>query len=76
MVLATTLIGTPDMVRARLRTWRGAGVDTVRLYPAGTPWPPGWTTSAGASTWSGRQAVNYPERVRILPRCEPGCARR
>ena len=35
MVLATTLIGTEDMVRARLRTWRDAGVDTVRLYPAG-----------------------------------------
>ncbi len=35
MVLATTLIGTEDMVRARLRTWREAGVDTVRLYPAG-----------------------------------------
>jgi len=35
MVLATTLIGTEDMVCARLRTWREAGVDTVRLYPAG-----------------------------------------
>jgi F420-dependent oxidoreductase-like protein len=35
MVLATTLIGTEDMVRARLRTWREAGVDTVRLYPGG-----------------------------------------
>jgi alkanesulfonate monooxygenase SsuD/methylene tetrahydromethanopterin reductase-like flavin-dependent oxidoreductase (luciferase family) len=35
MVLATTLIGTEDMVRARLRAWRAAGVDTVRLYPAG-----------------------------------------
>jgi hypothetical protein len=35
MVLATTLIGTEDMVRARLRTWRDAGVDTVRFYPAG-----------------------------------------
>jgi F420-dependent oxidoreductase-like protein len=35
MVLATTLIGTEDMVRARLRAWREAGVDTVRLYPAG-----------------------------------------
>ena len=35
MVLATTLIGTEDMVAARLRTWRDAGVDTVRLYPAG-----------------------------------------
>jgi F420-dependent oxidoreductase-like protein len=35
MVLATTLIGTEDMVRARLRTWRDVGVDTVRLYPGG-----------------------------------------
>ena len=35
MVLATTLIGTEDMVRARLRAWRDAGVDTVRLYPSG-----------------------------------------
>ncbi|GGN64048.1 FMN-dependent monooxygenase [Streptomyces albiflavescens] len=35
MVLGTTLIGTEDMVRRRLRVWRAAGVDTVRLYPAG-----------------------------------------
>ena len=35
MVLGTTLIGTEAMVRARLRVWREAGVDTVRLYPAG-----------------------------------------
>jgi len=35
MILATTLVGTEDMVRTRLRTWRQAGVDTVRLYPAG-----------------------------------------
>jgi F420-dependent oxidoreductase-like protein len=35
MVLATTLIGTQEMVRARLRVWRDTGVDTVRLYPAG-----------------------------------------
>jgi len=35
MVLATTLIGTEDMVAERLGVWRGAGVDTVRLYPAG-----------------------------------------
>jgi hypothetical protein len=34
-VLATTLIGTEDMVRERLRVWRDAGVDTVRLYPDG-----------------------------------------
>lgn len=35
MVLATTLIGTEDMVRQRLAVWRAAGVDTVRIYPAG-----------------------------------------
>lgn len=35
MVLGTTLIGTEEMVRDRLRVWRDAGVDTVRLYPAG-----------------------------------------
>jgi F420-dependent oxidoreductase-like protein len=35
MVLSTTLIGTEKMVRERLRVWRDAGVDTVRLYPAG-----------------------------------------
>jgi alkanesulfonate monooxygenase SsuD/methylene tetrahydromethanopterin reductase-like flavin-dependent oxidoreductase (luciferase family) len=35
MVLATTLIGTEDMVIARLAVWRDAGVNTVRLYPAG-----------------------------------------
>jgi F420-dependent oxidoreductase-like protein len=35
MVLATTLIGTEGMVRARLAVWRDAGVNTVRLYPAG-----------------------------------------
>lgn len=35
MVLATTLIGTEPMVRQRLKAWRDAGVNTVRLYPAG-----------------------------------------
>ena len=35
MVLATTLIGTVEMVRDRLAVWAAAGVDTVRLYPAG-----------------------------------------
>jgi F420-dependent oxidoreductase-like protein len=35
MVAATTLIGTENGVRERLRTWRDAGVTTVRLYPAG-----------------------------------------
>lgn len=35
MVLATTLIGTEAMVRDRLVVWRAAGVNTVRLYPAG-----------------------------------------
>ncbi|WP_216901686.1 LLM class flavin-dependent oxidoreductase [Nocardia alni] len=35
MVLATTLIGTEEMLRTRLKAWRDTGVDTVRLYPAG-----------------------------------------
>jgi F420-dependent oxidoreductase-like protein len=35
MVLGTTLIGTDSMVRQRLSVWQDAGVDTVRLYPAG-----------------------------------------
>ncbi len=35
MVLGTTLIGTAAMVRDRLAVWASAGVDTVRLYPAG-----------------------------------------
>ncbi|HEY2815372.1 MAG TPA: LLM class flavin-dependent oxidoreductase [Acidimicrobiales bacterium] len=35
MVMSTTLLGTDDIVRARLRAWRDAGVTTVRLYPAG-----------------------------------------
>jgi alkanesulfonate monooxygenase SsuD/methylene tetrahydromethanopterin reductase-like flavin-dependent oxidoreductase (luciferase family) len=35
MVLATTLLGTEEMVRERLRVWSDAGITTVRLYPAG-----------------------------------------
>lgn len=35
MVLATTLIGTEEMVRERLRVWRDTGVTTVRMYPSG-----------------------------------------
>lgn len=35
MVLATTLLGTEEMVRDRLRVWQATGVTTVRLYPAG-----------------------------------------
>jgi F420-dependent oxidoreductase-like protein len=48
MVLATTLIGTEDMVRARLRVWRDTGVDTVRIYPAGDTLDARLTTLARA----------------------------
>ncbi|MGV9563759.1 LLM class flavin-dependent oxidoreductase [Streptomyces sp. NPDC003480] len=48
MVLGTTLIGTESMVRRRLRTWRDAGVDTVRLYPAGETLEARLTTLARA----------------------------
>jgi F420-dependent oxidoreductase-like protein len=48
MVLGTTLIGTEEMVRDRLRTWQSAGVDTVRLYPAGDTLEARLTTLARA----------------------------
>jgi len=48
MVLSTTLIGTEPMVRQRLRAWRLAGVNTVRLYPAGTTLDARLTTLARA----------------------------
>ena len=48
MVLGTTLIGTEDMVRDRLQIWRDAGVDTVRLYPAGDTLDERLTTLARA----------------------------
>jgi F420-dependent oxidoreductase-like protein len=48
MVLATTLIGTESMVRQRLSVWRDAGVDTVRLYPAGDTLDARLTTLARA----------------------------
>ncbi len=48
MVLATTLIGTEEMVRERLRVWRDSGVDTVRMYPAGETLDDRLTTLARA----------------------------
>jgi F420-dependent oxidoreductase-like protein len=48
MILATTLIGTEAMVRDRLRIWRDAGVNTVRLYPAGATLDERITTLARA----------------------------
>jgi alkanesulfonate monooxygenase SsuD/methylene tetrahydromethanopterin reductase-like flavin-dependent oxidoreductase (luciferase family) len=36
MVLATSLIGTEEMVGARLWDWQAVGIDQVRLYPAGS----------------------------------------
>lgn len=35
MVLQTTMIGTEAMVRERIRAWRDAGINTLRIYPAG-----------------------------------------
>jgi F420-dependent oxidoreductase-like protein len=61
MVLATTLIGTEDMVRHRLGVWRDAGVTTVRLYPAGDTLDARLATLARAigmaRELSGRQAT-------------------
>ena len=36
MVLGTTLLGTEEGVARRLQDWADVGVDTVRLYPAGS----------------------------------------
>lgn len=36
MVLQTTMIGTEEMIRDRMRVWRDAGITTLRVYPAGT----------------------------------------
>jgi alkanesulfonate monooxygenase SsuD/methylene tetrahydromethanopterin reductase-like flavin-dependent oxidoreductase (luciferase family) len=36
MVMKTNLLGTDEMIRARLRVYRDAGVDTLRVEPAGT----------------------------------------
>jgi F420-dependent oxidoreductase-like protein len=35
MVLQTTLLGTSDMVRDRIRAARAVGIDVLRVYPAG-----------------------------------------
>ncbi len=35
MVLQTTMLGTEDMVRERIRQYRDAGIDTLRLTPIG-----------------------------------------
>lgn len=48
MVLGTTLVGTHERVGARLRDWAAAGVDTVRLYPAGETLDERLTTLARA----------------------------
>ena len=36
MVIQTSLLGTDDMVRERIRAYRDAGVTTLRLDPAGS----------------------------------------
>jgi len=38
MVLKTSLIGTEDMVRERLRAYRDAGVSTLRVSTGGKDW--------------------------------------
>ena len=36
LVLATSFLGTPQMVREQFRAYRDAGVTSLRLFPAGT----------------------------------------
>ena len=35
MILQTTMMGTDEMVRNRMRVWRDAGITTLRVYPSG-----------------------------------------
>ena len=39
MVLLTNLIGTEDMVKARLQAFADAGVNTLRISTGGETWP-------------------------------------
>ena len=39
MVMMANLVGTEDMVKERLRAFRNAGVNTLRLATAGNTWP-------------------------------------
>ena len=75
MVLATTLIGTEKTVRARLAVWRDAGVDTVRLYPAGDT-ADAKLSDAGPGDRAGpRNLVTVPSArpmaLRVAPRAAP-----
>jgi hypothetical protein len=36
LVLATSFLGTPQMVREQFRAYRDAGVTSLRLFPEGT----------------------------------------
>jgi alkanesulfonate monooxygenase SsuD/methylene tetrahydromethanopterin reductase-like flavin-dependent oxidoreductase (luciferase family) len=38
MILKTSIIGTEEMVRERLRAYRDAGVSTLRLSTGGDNW--------------------------------------
>ncbi|GGV34798.1 FMN-dependent monooxygenase [Streptomyces longisporoflavus] len=69
MVLATTLIGTEDMVRERLGVWRDAGVDTVRFYPAGETLDARLTTLGRAIA-----LVREVERGESAPQARPSGA--
>jgi len=65
MVLATTLLGTERMVRERLRVWAAAGVDTVRLYPAGETLDEQVSTLGRAIELV--RAISTPEPARSAP---------
>jgi alkanesulfonate monooxygenase SsuD/methylene tetrahydromethanopterin reductase-like flavin-dependent oxidoreductase (luciferase family) len=58
MVLKTNLIGTEEMVRERLRAYRDAGVNTLRLSTSGKDWK--------ARTQSLEEAVDLVKREAAL----------
>jgi F420-dependent oxidoreductase-like protein len=61
MVLKTNLIGTEEMVRARLRAYRDAGVNTLRLSTSGGDWKARTNSLAEAVDLIKRESDEWPQ---------------
>lgn len=61
MILRTNLIGTEEMVRARLRAYRDAGVNTLRLSTGGSNWKERTDSLAEALDLIKREAESWPD---------------
>jgi len=61
MILKTNLIGTEDMVRERLRAYRDAGVNTMRLSTGGSDWKERTNSLAEAVDLVKREADSWSD---------------